>query len=152
MRLDGDQADSSHCGYVGTIMRYFVLNGSEMLGTAIAKAGGFAVDPHEEREFEFGEHKSRSLVSVRGEDVYVFHAAHGGNTNMVESYFSRLRRMVNGQHHGVSPKYLHQYSAHAAWLEDHRRRSNGENAFATVADTMAHPVSRNWKGYWQRSA
>lgn len=58
-------------------MRYFVLNGSQSLGAAIAQAGGFAVDPHEEREFEFGEHKSRPLVSVRGQDVYVLHAAHG---------------------------------------------------------------------------
>ena len=76
----------------------------------------------------------------------------GANTNAVESYFSRLRRMVTGQHHGVSPKYLHQYSAHAAWLEDHRRRSNGENANAAIANAMQHPVSRNWKGYWQRAA
>ena len=74
----------------------------------------------------------------------------GTHTNGVESYFSRLRRMIAGQHHGVSPKYLHQYSAHAAWLEDHRRRSNGTNAQAVVANAMAHPVSRVWAGYWQR--
>ncbi|WP_421952903.1 IS1595 family transposase [Pelagibacterium sp.] len=80
------------------------------------------------------------------------YSADGANTNMVESYFSRLRRMVAGQHHGVSPKYLHQYSAHAAWLEDHRRRDNGGNAMAVVANAMAHPVSRVWKGYWQRNA
>ena len=75
----------------------------------------------------------------------------GLHTNGVESFFSRLRRMVDGQHHGVSPKYLHQYAAHAAWLEDHRRRSNGNNATATVANGLAHPVSRVWAGYWQRS-
>eukprot|EP00873_Tetraselmis_striata_P032486 jgi/Tetstr1/452750/TSEL_039786.t1 len=80
------------------------------------------------------------------------YSADGANTNMVESYFSRLRRMVAGQHHGVSPKYLHQYSAHAAWLEDHRRRDNGGNAMAVVTNAMAHPVSRVWKGYWQRNA
>ncbi|MBL8597721.1 MAG: IS1595 family transposase [Devosia sp.] len=74
----------------------------------------------------------------------------GANTNAVESFFSRLRRMVNGQHHGVSPKYLHQYASHAAWLEDHRRRSNGVNADAVVANAMKAPVSRVWKGYWQR--
>jgi transposase-like protein len=74
----------------------------------------------------------------------------GANTNAVESFFSRLRRMVNGQHHGVSPKYLHQYASHAAWLEDHRRRSNGVNADAVVSNAMNAPVSRVWKGYWQR--
>lgn len=73
-------------------------------------------------------------------------------TNQVESYFSRLRRMVQGQHHHVSARHLAQYAAHAAWLEDHRRMSNGELAQRIVALAMAHPVSRDWKGYWQRAA
>jgi transposase-like protein len=73
-------------------------------------------------------------------------------TNQVESYFSRLRRMIRGQHHYVSAKYLGQYANHAAWLEDHRRLSNGELAERLAGLSMAHPVSRNWKGYWQRSA
>lgn len=60
--------------------------------------------------------------------------------------------MVTGQHHGVSPKYLHQYSAHAAWLEDHRRTDNGANARRVIGNAMAHPVSRVWAGYWQRNA
>ncbi|UJQ93037.1 IS1595 family transposase [Mariluticola halotolerans] len=94
-------------------------------------------------------HDAWTVGRINHSEAY---SADGANTNAVESFFSRLRRMVTGQHHGVSPKYLHQYSAHAAWLEDHRRRSNGENAFATVANAMAHPVSRNWKGYWQRNA
>lgn len=93
-------------------------------------------------------HDAWTVGRINHSEAY---SADGANTNAVESYFSRLRRMVTGQHHGVSPKYLRQYSAHAAWLEDHRRRSNGANAFATVANAMAHPVSRNWKGYWQRA-
>lgn len=72
-------------------------------------------------------------------------------TNQVESYFSRLRRMVQGQHHGVSPQYLHQYAHHAAWCEDHRRRSNGGNAFGLLGLALSQPVSRNWSGYWQRA-
>ncbi|MEW9805289.1 IS1595 family transposase [Mesorhizobium marinum] len=76
---------------------------------------------------------------------------HGKHTNMVESYFSRLRRMVAGQHHFVSHKYLYQYANHAAWLEDHRRRSNGANAFAILGGALNHPVSRVWAGYWQRA-
>lgn len=77
---------------------------------------------------------------------------HGKHTNLVESYFSRLRRMVDGQHHGVSPKYLHQYANHAAWLEDNRRTDNGTLAHIVVSNAMGAPVSRNWKGYWQRAA
>ncbi|MCO5082283.1 MAG: IS1595 family transposase [Rhizobiaceae bacterium] len=76
---------------------------------------------------------------------------HGKHTNWVENYFSRLRRMVRGQHHFVSHKYLYQYANHAAWLEDHRRRSNGGNAMALLGGSLNHPVSRIWAGYWQRS-
>lgn len=31
-----------------------------------------------------------------------------------------------------------------------RRLSNGELAGRLAGLAMAHPVSRNWKGYWQR--
>ncbi len=73
-------------------------------------------------------------------------------TNQAESYFSRLRRMVRGQHHHVSARYLHAYADHAAWLEDHRRMSNGALAHRVGGLAMAHPVSRQWAGYWQRAA
>ena len=77
---------------------------------------------------------------------------HGKHTNMVESYFSRLRRMVQGQHHHVSPHYLHQYENQAAWLEDNRRTDNGTLAHGLVENAMLSRVSRNWKGYWQWAA
>ncbi|MEZ5870759.1 MAG: IS1595 family transposase [Nitratireductor sp.] len=78
------------------------------------------------------------------------YSSHGKHTNWVESYFSRLRRMVQGQHHRVSPRYLHQYANHAAWLEDNRRNDNGTNAYGVIELAMASPVSRTWAGYWQR--
>jgi transposase-like protein len=71
-------------------------------------------------------------------------------TNQAESFFSRLRRMVGGQHHKVSGHYLYQYANHAAWLEDHRRIDNGGLCHRALGLAMAHPVSRMWKGYWQR--
>lgn len=46
--------------------------------------------------------------------------------------------------------YLHQYAAEAAWKEDSRRFPNGEGFTRTIGLTMASPVSRVWKGYWQR--
>lgn len=75
----------------------------------------------------------------------------GANTNWVESYFSRLRRMIEGQHHRVSAKYLAQYAHEAAWKEDHRRLSNGSAAHRTLGLALHHPVSREWAGYWQRA-
>lgn len=71
-------------------------------------------------------------------------------TNQAESFFSRLRRMIDGQHHTVSPQYLHQYATHAAWLEDNRRLDNGALARRVVGLALGHSVSRQWKGYWQR--
>lgn len=80
------------------------------------------------------------------------YSADDAHTNWAESYFSRLRRMVVGQHHGVSPQYLYQYAGEAAWKEDHRRLSNGEAWNLTIGLSMKAPVSRAWKGYWQRAA
>lgn len=76
----------------------------------------------------------------------------GACTNQAESYFSRLRRMVTGQHHHVSGQYLYQFANEAAWKEDHRRESNGSLATRLVGLAMASPVSRGWKGYWQRQS
>lgn len=74
----------------------------------------------------------------------------GTSTNQVESFFSRLRLMIGGQHHHVSARYLHQYAAHAAWLEDHRKMDNGAMAGLALRLAMAHPTSNAWAGYWQR--
>jgi transposase-like protein len=74
----------------------------------------------------------------------------GACTNQAESYFSRLRRAEIGTHHRIGV-YLHQYASEMAWREDHRRTSNGAQFRAVTTACAAHPVSRNWKGYWQRS-
>ena len=74
----------------------------------------------------------------------------GSCTNQVESFFSRLRRAITGQHHHVSPRYLYQYANEAAWREDHRRQDNGTQVGAMLGLALAHPVSRAWAGYWQR--
>ena len=58
-------------------MRLFALHGSEDLGSAMARALWTTLDPHEERDFEDGEHKARPLVGLRGQDVYVVHSLDG---------------------------------------------------------------------------
>ncbi|KPH74597.1 IS1595 family transposase [Bosea vaviloviae] len=72
-------------------------------------------------------------------------------TNMAESFFSRLRRAEIGTHHHIAGPYLNAYSSEMAWREDHRRGSNGEQYLMVASAALTHPVSRNWKGYWQRS-
>ncbi|MFC4734210.1 IS1595 family transposase [Salipiger abyssi] len=76
----------------------------------------------------------------------------GVHTNLAESFFSRLRRMIGGQHLKVEGRYLDAYAVHAAWLEDHREESNGVLADRLIGGALASPVSRSWKGYWQRRA
>lgn len=71
-------------------------------------------------------------------------------TNMAESFFSRLRRAEIGTHHHISGKYLAAYANEMAWREDNRRVSNGDQFGMVIAASLAHPVSRQWKGYWQR--
>lgn len=92
-------------------------------------------------------HDTHPVSRINHSEAYCHH---GACTNQAESYFARLRKMVSGQHHHVSPRYLHQYAAHAAWMEDHRRTHNGGLVHHALGLALKHPVSRNWKGYWQR--
>lgn len=71
-------------------------------------------------------------------------------TNMAESFFSRLRRAEIGTHHHISVRYLAAYASEMARREDNRRVSNGELYLMAANATLQHPVSRQWKGYWQR--
>ena len=74
----------------------------------------------------------------------------GACTNQAESFFSRLRRAELGTHHKIAGPYLAAYAAEMDWREDNRRLSNGEQYGLVVRATLAHPVSKAWKGYWQR--
>ena len=71
-------------------------------------------------------------------------------TNMAESFFSRIRRAEVGIHHHIAGRYLAAYASEMAWREDNRRISNGEQFLLATSSALAHPVSRQWKGYWQR--
>jgi ISXO2-like transposase domain len=79
------------------------------------------------------------------------YSADGACANDAESFFSRLRRSEIGIHHHIAGPYLNAYAAEMAWREDNRRRSNGEQYLIAVNSALAHPVSRQWKGYWQRT-
>ena len=74
----------------------------------------------------------------------------GACTNKAESFFSRLRRAEIGTHHHIAGPYLKAYAREMAWREDHRRVSNGEQYLMVANAALTHPVSRQWKGYWQR--
>ena len=73
-------------------------------------------------------------------------------TNQAESFFSRLRRMEIGTHHHIAGPYLASYAGEASWREDNRRVHNGGQTAMVAVAAMDAPVSRQWKGYWQRQA
>ena len=82
-------------------MRIFALQGSGELGAAVAASLSCMIDPHEERDFEDGEHKSRPLVSVRGEEVFVIASLAGSaeataNDRLVKLLFFLATCRENG--------------------------------------------------------
>ena len=81
----------------------------------------------------------------------VAYSQDGACTNQAESFFSRMRRAEIGQFHHVSGKYLGFYAAEMAWKEDNRRTANGTQHTMATGAALAHPVSRVWAGYWQRT-
>lgn len=58
-------------------LKLFALNSTWPFAQQVAHEMGLPLSPHEEREFEDGEHKARPLVSVRGRDVYVLQSLYG---------------------------------------------------------------------------
>ncbi len=55
----------------------FALGASRSLGEQVARHLRMELSAHEEREFEDGEQKIRSLVNVRDRDVFVIYGLHG---------------------------------------------------------------------------
>ena len=68
----------------------FALNASRDFGERVAGALGLTLAPHEEREFEDGEHKARPLESVRGRDVFVVASLYSDDRQSVNDKLVRL--------------------------------------------------------------
>ena len=75
----------------------------------------------------------------------------GACTNGAESYFSRLRRSELGHHHHIAGPYLLRCAQEAAWREDARRLSNGEQVHGVIRLAMRCRPSIDFCGYWQRA-
>ena len=67
---------------------------SHPFGSGVARALGLDLAPLEERSFEDAEHKARPLCNVRGGDVYVVHALHGGLDQSVNDRLVRLLFLI----------------------------------------------------------
>jgi ribose-phosphate pyrophosphokinase len=68
----------------------FALRSGRPFGERVAEKLGLSVADHEEREFEWGQHKARPLESVRDKDVYVVQSLHGDFEQSVNDKLIRL--------------------------------------------------------------
>lgn len=91
---------------------------------------------------------SFDMVRINHQEAY---SADGACTNEAEGYFSRLRRAEVGIHHHVAGPYLARYAQEAAWREDRRRISNGDQFRAVARSVTVNKPSVDFCGYWQRS-
>lgn len=92
-------------------------------------------------------HARFEMKRVNHEEAY---SANGACTNLAEGFFSRMRRAEIGHHHHIAGAYLIRYAQEAAWREDNRRVSNGEQVNRVAALAMMRKPSVDFSGYWQR--
>jgi ribose-phosphate pyrophosphokinase len=75
---------------VSAKLALFALGASRAFGEAVASSLGVTLARHEERWFEDGEHKTRSLENVRGRDACVIHSLYTGAGESVNDKLVRL--------------------------------------------------------------
>lgn len=68
----------------------FALQGSQANAHAVAHRLGLMLSPHEEREYEDGEHKCWPTVSVNGRHTIVFHSLYGDERHSAHDKLCRL--------------------------------------------------------------
>jgi len=93
-------------------------------------------------------HASFAMRRINHQDGY---SIDGACTNGAESYFSRPRRGELGHHHHIAGPYLVRYAQEAAWREDPRHVSNGDQVHRVVGLAMRCRPSVDFCGYWQRA-
>lgn len=71
-------------------MNIFALNSSRNFAELIAKELNIPLSEHQEIDFEDGEHKSRPLVNVRNQDVFVIQSLYGDEQKSVNDKLCRL--------------------------------------------------------------
>ncbi|MGA7673110.1 MAG: ribose-phosphate pyrophosphokinase [Nitrolancea sp.] len=72
----------------------FALNSSREFAEQVTTELSLSLSPHEEREFDDGEHKSRPEVSVRNRDVFVIQSLYSDPTASVNDKLIRLLYFV----------------------------------------------------------
>jgi transposase-like protein len=92
-------------------------------------------------------HAKYEMKRINHEEAY---SQDGACTNWAEEFFSRMRRAEIGHHHHIAGNYLLRYAQEAAWREDSRRMSNGEQVQKLSGNALSSGKSEAFTGYWQR--
>lgn len=74
----------------GCALALFALRSGRAFGERVAARLGVPLAAHEERDFEWGQHKTRPLESVRDRDVYVVQSLHGDPDQSANDKLVRL--------------------------------------------------------------
>ena len=93
-------------------------------------------------------HLSYPMKRINHQEAY---SLDGACTNAAEEFFSRMRRAEIGHYHHLAGAYLERYAREAAFREDRRRMSNGEQFRTVIALVTKAKPSRDFCGYWQRA-
>jgi len=75
---------------INDALKLFVLKSSRTFGEKVSLQLAVEPSPHEEREFEDGEHKARPLTSVRGKDVFVIQSLYADDQQSGNDKLCRL--------------------------------------------------------------
>ena len=89
------------------------------------------------------------LYEVHRIDHSRAYSLNGSHINGCELFFSRIRRAEIGHNHHLAGPYLVRFAQEAAWREDYRRHSNGEQVSAVTRLALSTPPSVEFSGYWQ---
>src|SRR5580704_17259928 len=92
-------------------------------------------------------HARYTLHRINHQEAYSMRDEAQTHTNNAEGFFSRMRRAEIGHHHHLAGPYLIRFAQEAAWREDHKRVSNGDQVDRIVALAMNSNKSAEFCGY-----
>ena len=111
----------------------------------MVKPGSLIVSDEGQGFAALGMHYEREVVA----HSQMYCTPEGVNQNQAESFMSRLRRMEITYHGYHGPKYMADYAAYAARLEDDRRKTINERVTSLLTDALNRGKSQWWRGYFQ---